>query len=148
MCKRISKFELQLSSYWKNIKFSRYCPKFHIFTKIVIFQVYLQLFRPTTSSLSILWQGHIRNTVFHFCQLWAVNVTHVTTYDNNMPKQHWQLFNREKLYLHAMIKQKAHYLHVNKVDIGMFSLVWFTSLFATMVWYHYLCNFCLHLDVR
>ena len=27
------------------------CPKFHIFTKIVIFQVYLQLFRPTASSL-------------------------------------------------------------------------------------------------
>ena len=40
-------FELQLSSYWQNIKCSRYCPKFHIFTKIAIFQVYLQLFRPT-----------------------------------------------------------------------------------------------------
>ena len=35
----------------QNIKFSRYCPKFHIFTKIVIFQVYLQLFRTTASSL-------------------------------------------------------------------------------------------------
>ena len=45
MCKRIFKFELQLSSYWQNIKFSRYCPKFHILTNIVIFQVYLQLFR-------------------------------------------------------------------------------------------------------
>ena len=45
------KFELQLSSYWQSIKFSRYCPKFHIFTKIVIFQVYLQLFRLTTSPL-------------------------------------------------------------------------------------------------
>ena len=66
------KFELQLSSYWQNINFSRYCPKCHIFTKI-IFQVYLQLFRPTASSLSILWQGHVRNTLFHFCQLWAVN---------------------------------------------------------------------------
>ena len=32
------KFELQLSSYWQNIKFSWYCPKFHIFTKIVIFK--------------------------------------------------------------------------------------------------------------
>ena len=31
--------------------FLRYCPKFHIFTKTVIFQVYLQLFRPTASSL-------------------------------------------------------------------------------------------------
>ena len=41
----------ELSSYWQNIKFSRYCPKFHIFTKMVIFQVYLQLFRPTASSL-------------------------------------------------------------------------------------------------
>ena len=42
MCKRIFKLELQLSSYWQNIKFSRYCPKFHIFTKIVIFQVYVR----------------------------------------------------------------------------------------------------------
>ena len=69
MCKRIFKFELQLSSYTQNIKFSRYCPKFHIFTNIVIFQVYLQLFRTTASSLYISWQGHIRNTLFHFCQL-------------------------------------------------------------------------------
>ena len=69
VCKRILKFELQFSSYWQNIKFSRYCPKFHIFTNIVIFQVYLQLFRPTSSSLYILWQGHVRNTLFHFCQL-------------------------------------------------------------------------------
>ena len=38
MCKRIFEFELQLSSYWQNINFSRYCPKFHIFTKIVIFK--------------------------------------------------------------------------------------------------------------
>ena len=72
MCKRIFNFELQLSSYWQNIKFSWYCPKFHIFTKIIIFQVYLQLFRPTASSLYILWQGYVRNTLFHFCQLWAV----------------------------------------------------------------------------
>ena len=36
MCKRIFRFELQLSSYWQNMKFSRNCPKFHIFTKIVI----------------------------------------------------------------------------------------------------------------
>ena len=32
-----------LSSYWQNIKFLRYFPEFHIFTNIVIFQVYLQL---------------------------------------------------------------------------------------------------------
>ena len=49
--KEFFKFELQLSSYSQNIKFSRYCPKFHIFTNIVIFQVYLQLFRTTASSL-------------------------------------------------------------------------------------------------
>ena len=41
MCKRIFRFELQLSSYWQNIKFSQYCPKFQIFTNIVIFKVYL-----------------------------------------------------------------------------------------------------------
>ena len=40
VCKRIFKFELQLSSYWQNIKFSRCCPKFHIITKIVIFQFF------------------------------------------------------------------------------------------------------------
>ena len=51
MCKRIFKFELQLRSYWQNIKFSRYCPKFPIFTDFAIFQVYLQLLRPTASSL-------------------------------------------------------------------------------------------------
>ena len=44
MCKRIFKFELQLSSYWQNIKFSRYCPKFHIFTNIVIFFKYIRNF--------------------------------------------------------------------------------------------------------
>ena len=72
--KEVFKFKLQLSSYWQNIKFSRYCPKFHIFTNIVIFQVFLQLLRPTASSLQISWQGHVRNTLFHFCQLPPVNV--------------------------------------------------------------------------
>ena len=36
--KEFFKFKLWLSSYWQNIKFSRYCPKFHIFTNIVIFK--------------------------------------------------------------------------------------------------------------
>ena len=44
MCKRIFKFEVQLSSYWQNIKFSRYCPKFHIFAKIVIFKYICNFF--------------------------------------------------------------------------------------------------------
>ena len=39
MCKRILKYELQLSSYWQNIKLSWYCPKFLIFTINVIFHV-------------------------------------------------------------------------------------------------------------
>ena len=84
MCKRVFKFELQLRSYWQNIKFSRYCSKFHIFIKIVIFQVYLQLFRPTASALYILWQGHIRNTLFHFCQLWAVNHIYIRYVSHNV----------------------------------------------------------------
>ena len=82
MCKRIFKFELQLISYWQNIKFSRNCPKFHIFTKFVIFQVYLQLVRPTASSVSILWQGHVRNTLFHFWQLWAIKFIGTHFYHN------------------------------------------------------------------
>ena len=69
---KIFRFELQLSSSYWNIKFSRNCPKFYIFTKVVILRVYLQLFRPTASTLYILWQGHVRNTFFHFCQLWVV----------------------------------------------------------------------------
>ena len=33
----------------------------------------LELFRPTACFHPInLWQGHVRNTLFHFCQLWAV----------------------------------------------------------------------------
>ena len=75
--KEFFKFELKLSSYWQNIKFSRYCPKFHIFTNIVIYQVFLQLFRPTASSLQISWQGHVRNTLFHFCQLPPVNTVNI-----------------------------------------------------------------------
>ena len=71
--KECFKFKLWLSSYWQNINFSRYCPKFHIFTNMVIFQVFLQLLRPTASSLLISWQGHVRNTLFHFCQLPPVN---------------------------------------------------------------------------
>ena len=72
LCKRNFRFERQLNSYWQNIKFSRNCPKFHIFSKIVIFKVYLQLFRPTASSLWILWQENVRKTLFSSCQLWAV----------------------------------------------------------------------------
>ena len=38
MRKRILRFELKLSDCWQNIDFSRNCPKFHIFTKTVIFK--------------------------------------------------------------------------------------------------------------
>ena len=43
--KEFFRFELQSRSYWQKIQFSRYCPKFPIFTNFVIFQVYLQLLR-------------------------------------------------------------------------------------------------------
>ena len=72
MCKRIFKFELQLSSYWQNIKFSWYCPKFSHFTNIVIFQIYLQLFRPTAPTNFM--AGTCQEYSFSFCQLWAVNI--------------------------------------------------------------------------
>ena len=42
---------------------------FHIFTKIVIFKSIIGNFRPTASTLQILWPGHERNLLFHFCQL-------------------------------------------------------------------------------
>ena len=34
----------------------------------------MELFRPTVSTLWILWQGHVRNVLFDFCQLWAVSL--------------------------------------------------------------------------
>ena len=41
MCKRIFRVEIQLSSYWQNIEFSRNCPKFDIkFTKILFFSIF------------------------------------------------------------------------------------------------------------
>ena len=43
--------------------------------KIVIFKVYLQLFKSTASSLQISLEGHVENTLFHFCQLWAVMIS-------------------------------------------------------------------------
>ena len=74
------KFELQLSSCWKNIKFSRYCPKFHIFTKIVIFKYIChfldQLLHPYKFYGRDLWQ----DSLFHFCQLWAVNIPKLKIY--------------------------------------------------------------------
>ena len=66
MCKRICKFERQLSSYWQNIKFSQYCPKFHIFTKIIVFKNICNSLDHVLHSLYILWQGHVRNTLFFF----------------------------------------------------------------------------------
>ena len=73
VCKRIFKIQALIKQLLTKYQFSRYWPKFHIFTNIVIFQVFLQLFRPTASSLQISWQGHVRNTLFHFCQLPLVN---------------------------------------------------------------------------
>ena len=35
--------------------------------------------RPNASTLQILWQGHVWNLLFHFCQLWAVK--HVLMYN-------------------------------------------------------------------
>ena len=57
----------------------------HRVTKIVILNVKLELFRPTASSLEILWQGHIRNLLFHFFQLWGfkhILATVLWTYQN------------------------------------------------------------------
>ena len=40
-----------LSSYWQNINFNEIAPKFHLFAKSTIFQVLLELFRPTASTV-------------------------------------------------------------------------------------------------
>ena len=74
MCKRIYKFELQWSSYWQNIKFSRYYPKFHIFTKIVIFKYICNFLDQLLHPYKFYGRdmSGLRNTLFHFCQLWAV----------------------------------------------------------------------------
>ena len=56
MCRRSFRFELQLNRYWQNINFSQNWPKFHIYTKVVIFQVYLhflgQLLHPYGRDMS------------------------------------------------------------------------------------------------
>ena len=74
MCKRIFIFELQLSSYWQNIKFSRYCPKFHIFTNIVIFQVYLQLLDQLLHPYKFYGRDMSGILFFYFCQMWAIKL--------------------------------------------------------------------------
>ena len=53
-CEKNFKIRASIKHLLPNITFSRYCPKFHTFTNILFFQVYLQLSRPTASSLSIL----------------------------------------------------------------------------------------------
>ena len=67
MCKRIFRFDL-----WQNIDFSRNCSEFHILTKIIFLKIWLELFR-STGFYPLNFMGHIRNILFHFCQLWAVS---------------------------------------------------------------------------
>ena len=74
MCKRIFKFELQLGSYWQNIKFSRYCPKFHIFTKIVIFKYICSFLDQLLHPYKFYGRDMLGILFFSFCQLWAVNL--------------------------------------------------------------------------
>ena len=68
MCKETLTFEFQLSSYRQNIKFSRNYSKFHIFTKIVIFEVYLHFFKPTDTASSHGGRD-MSGILFYFCQL-------------------------------------------------------------------------------
>ena len=56
MCRRI----------WQNINFSWNCPKFHILTKILILKVKLDFFRPTASTLEILWSDMLGMYFFIF----------------------------------------------------------------------------------
>ena len=133
MCKRIFQFELQLSSYWQNITFSRYCPKFHIFTKLVIFQVYLHLFRPTASSLLNSWQGHVRNTLFHFCQLWAVNVKEWKVHSLS----EWKQFHSYRVNFHS---EKSEILLCHSFKSGI-------SLFKEWNFHSFRVNFSLFLRI-
>ena len=84
MCKRIFEFELQLRSYWQNIKFSRYCPKFPIFTNFVIFQVYLQTFE-TNCFIPINFMEGTGILFFHFCQLPPVKLVYSAFIFANVP---------------------------------------------------------------
>ena len=69
MCKGI----FRLCSFWQNIKFSRNYPKFHIFTKIVIFQVGYNCIFYTNCFIPINFMAGTCQK-YSFCQLWAVNV--------------------------------------------------------------------------
>ena len=119
MCKRIFKSELQLSSYWQNIKFSWYCPKFYIFTKIVIFQVYLQLFLvPLLHPYKFYGRNMSEILFFHFCQLWAVNYPAINKSVNSSCRM-WDWTLRDLIHLprfaikfktHSTFKSKIHWL--------------------------------------
>ena len=74
MCKRIFKFELQLGSYWQNIKFSRYCPKFLIFTKILIFKYICNFLDQLLHPYKFCRRDRSGILFFIFCQLWAVKM--------------------------------------------------------------------------
>ena len=47
-------------------------PNFTYFQKSY-FKISLEKDRETASTLLILWQGHVRNLLFHFCHLCSVN---------------------------------------------------------------------------
>ena len=75
MCKRIFRFELQLSCYWQNIKFSRNCSKSTILQISYLFKSIFATFLITCFN-PIHFMDMMRDMsgilFFHFCQLWAV----------------------------------------------------------------------------
>ena len=81
MCKTIFRYELYLSNYWQNIKFSQNCAKFHMSQKIVfLFKYNWKLI----DQLLLLYQFYGRDMwgmhCFHFCQLWAVKWYYLSNY--------------------------------------------------------------------
>ena len=47
----------------------------------------------------ILWQWHVRNVLFHFCQLWAVKITNLIALHWNKPKTNVFFINVVQKYL-------------------------------------------------
>ena len=47
--------------------------KVNIFTKIIFFKYNWNFLDQQLQPYKSLWQGHVRNTLFHFCKLWVVN---------------------------------------------------------------------------
>ena len=117
MCKRIFKIQTLIKQLLTKYQIFMILPQISHFHKYRNFQVFLQLFRPTASSLWISWQGHVRNTLFHFCQLPPVNgwnsnlhlnlTAHFAFISGRLLRQAWANHGSDAYWLSQIPVQKS-----------------------------------------